>query len=968
MPLFNRFYFPGGAAPGPTPPVNALTGWSFAQEPQPLWLEDEARTALGGSVRRVEPGRALRFNGVDGTVQLPVASNYLLPTAGTVAGWVFPTSTNFGYLISHFDSGDRVYVFLNGSPAQIRVGLGDNGDMNFGTAPGVVPLNAWSHVALTYDSGNWSTWMNGMLIESGTYTGLTGVNQAGWIGSFTGSSSFADFDLDSWAAFQRALNATEMQQLANSTVPSGVTNLLEFEESSGGIAYDASGNGNHGSHSGGVTHITHPGTRLAAESVILDGSSGYVDSVAPGAANTSYELRIVFQAKFGTQILYQSNGIRLRLNSTNIEFTHDNTTVNLAINHGDNNWHEAVVTWDGNNIVLTTDLGSASGTDPDSLNLTDPGRIGSLSAGGGGPGGYLNGHVASCKLTVDGSVVFDYDFDDGSGTTATDTSGNNNDGTLVGGVTWNKPDHAVNNRLGYTLSGNVRIPAVNATTDATGGALTYTGDCPKHGLLYSSNGIGLNGIDQAVEFTSPIDLLSDFTVDIWISAQGSASFDKIINLQPTADTQFQLGHTPDDLGRFVASLDRSGTRVIGSGTSGESYGGSGIWPNDEGWKRITYRVSGTTGTLWMDNVELAAGNLQGAGNVSGANSRWGSRSNGSHWFQGQLVKGRIFSSALTPDQIDAGAVPVYFNPFAEGPGPTRYNVVSNSNHGTDVSTPTPINQDVFHYNINNGFTRRGVDFDGVDGYVDTPAVPGTVTSYKITSRISSTVLPNGIVLDARDSGSDGFRLRYFTQQLDLSHNATVLTAATGALNDGELHDVVAEWDGATIKITVDGSEFSQSESGAIDVSTAMRIGARSFTSPDTYFNGTVQFMVVEVNGVEILNYQLTEGTGQPQDTSGNNNHGTLNGGATWSNTYIPALLSGATDASGGELLNGKVVGHNFAETLVDFTAFAPLKYDPEINGLNVTDGYAAGDALPITMSKRVVEAMKREDQFIVKKL
>jgi len=78
---------------------------------------------------------------------------------------------------------------------------------------------------------------------------------------------------------------------------------------------------------------------------------------------------------------------------------------------------------------------------------------------------------------------------------------------------------------------------------------------------------------------------------------------------------------------------------------------------------------------------------------------------------------------------------------------------------------------------------------------------------------------------------------------------------------------------------------------------------------------------------------------------------------------VPARADKSALATGGAITNPSVApGINDSGSRFDFTAGQPN--DPLINGLSIPSDYEFGDALPASMSKRVVSGVL-EDQFYI---
>ncbi|MFC1918348.1 LamG domain-containing protein [Chloroflexota bacterium] len=140
----------------------------------------------GASFADGKVGQAFSFDGTDQFVEVPDAPN-LNPTEQlTMAAWVFPIAVE--------DTNDIIINKETGSPFVIQYEMsvrqfndtsgtyiymfhlgGVSGFPNDGAgwvSGGQVPLNAWSHVALTFDGSLAKAYINGTVTK--TFTGLSG--------------------------------------------------------------------------------------------------------------------------------------------------------------------------------------------------------------------------------------------------------------------------------------------------------------------------------------------------------------------------------------------------------------------------------------------------------------------------------------------------------------------------------------------------------------------------------------------------------------------------------------------------------------------------------------------------------------------------------------------------------------------------------------------------------------------------
>ena len=117
------------------------------------------------------------------------------------------------------------------------------------------------------------------------------------------------------------------------------------------------------------------------------------------------------------------------------------------------------------------------------------------------------------------------------------------------------------------------------------------------------------------------------------------------------------------------------------------------------------------------------------------------------------------------------------------------------------------------------------------------------------------------IFDARDGNDDGFRIVQLNDILYYNMNAGDLTAS---VSENNWYFAVGTYDGTTQKLYVDGSLISsQAISTTISTTTSARIGARSHTSPASYWEGNLANVAIwnralssdEINSVMWKSYE-----------------------------------------------------------------------------------------------------------------
>ncbi|NHC44917.1 family 43 glycosylhydrolase [Motilibacter aurantiacus] len=201
--------------------------------------------------------------------------------------------------------------------------------------------------------------------------------------------------------------------------------------------------------------------------------------------------------------------------------------------------------------------------------------------------------------------ILRYSFDQASGSTVTDSSGNAKNGTIVGGGTW-------------TGVGSLR----------------------------------LDGVDDYVDI--PDNLLAGVT-DITIEAD--------VKIDPTQATPY-----------FVYGFGNTDSAGAGSGylfTTGDSYRAaiaSGNWTTEQGvtgtgavargvWKHLTYVLSGTTATLYLDGVQVGRSTdvTLDPGDIGNgytlANYLGKSVYNGDRTLKGEVREFAVYNRALSAQEV-----------------------------------------------------------------------------------------------------------------------------------------------------------------------------------------------------------------------------------------------------------------------------------------------------------------------------
>jgi hypothetical protein len=206
-------------------------------------------------------GNALQLCGSNEYVNLPAGIVAGLSDV-TIAAWVNPSANRTWSRIFDFGTGTRVNMFMtvNAGGAGLRFAIttnGSGGEQQL-TGGGQLPLDTWSHVAVTLSGNTGTLYLNGNPVATNPNMTLDpadlGNTDQNWLGRSQYSDPFLNAAIDDFQIYGRALSAAEIAALAGGTPGAGDVVSYPFDEASGATVPDASGNGRDGT----VVSLTKP--------------------------------------------------------------------------------------------------------------------------------------------------------------------------------------------------------------------------------------------------------------------------------------------------------------------------------------------------------------------------------------------------------------------------------------------------------------------------------------------------------------------------------------------------------------------------------------------------------------------------------------------------------------------------------------------------------------------------------------
>ena len=187
---------------------------------------DSSGNALTGAISGAtwaagRTGNALSFDGVNDWVTVNDA-NVLDVTRVTLSAWVRPTvNTPWTTVIMKEVAGGLSYALYANDDASRPAGFVlISGLDRVATGTAVVPTNAWTHLAYTYDGANMRMYVNGTLVRTVARTGnITTSTSPLRIGGNSAWGEYFTGLIDDVRVYNRALSLAEVQADMNTPVP-----------------------------------------------------------------------------------------------------------------------------------------------------------------------------------------------------------------------------------------------------------------------------------------------------------------------------------------------------------------------------------------------------------------------------------------------------------------------------------------------------------------------------------------------------------------------------------------------------------------------------------------------------------------------------------------------------------------------------------------------------------------------------
>jgi fibronectin type 3 domain-containing protein/anti-sigma regulatory factor (Ser/Thr protein kinase) len=572
-------------------------------------------TVSGATWTTGKAGGALRFDGVNDYVGVGNGASLNFAGRITIAAWIKPEATDGlrNIVVHGYSTSPNGEVILRINAGKYEIGSWD------GTVHGTVStiptgdVNNWVHLAGLYDGTTWRLYRNGVQVNSrNDATGAVTVNANWAIGARgTGTGRFFQGSIDDVYIYNRALSVAEIAQLAQldntpPTAPGGLNATASGEQVN--LSWTAASD----AESGISGYKIYRGTTTGGETFLTQGGSvtSYTDQAT--SPNTTYFYQVSAVNGSGLEGSRSNEGSALTGDNppappSGLTASAENQKV--ALDWADHSAPDLAgyhvyraTTAVGPYIQITTSLLSSSAyTDGGLTNGTMYYYVVRAKDTAGNESGNSN-EANAIPIDRDVTLVGYWKFDEGSGTSAADASGNGNNGVVVNGATW--------------------------TAGRVNGALRFDG---VNDYANMGNGASLN-------FSGRI------TIAAWVKPEATSGLRNIVShgytLSPNAEVILRINASKYEVGSW----------------NGTGFGATASIPAGDvnNWVHLVGVYDGAAWRLYRNGAQVSSSNATtGAVTVNG-NWAIGSRGTGTErFFQGCIDDVRIYSRNLSVSEIQA---------------------------------------------------------------------------------------------------------------------------------------------------------------------------------------------------------------------------------------------------------------------------------------------------------------------------
>ena len=838
-------------------------------------------------------GGALSFNGTTNWVTANDAPSLRLTTTMTLEAWVFPTALSGWRSVLMKErgaSGLSYALYANDNvprpAAYLTVGTTD------ATVAGVVqvPLNAWTHLAATYDAASLKLYVNGVQVSSTPATGTIAVAASPLrIGGNGVWGEYFQGVVDEVRIYGRVLNASEIQ--VDMSTPVGGTPLPDTTPPTVSLTAPAAG----ANVKGAI-----PVSANAADNVGVAGVQFLLDGASLGAEDQSSPYSISWDTTSvadGTHVLAARarDAAGNTTVSSNVTITVGNIpdttlptvsmtapaagatvtgTTTVSANASDNVGVAGVQFLLDGAALGAEDVSAPYSIAWDSASTPNGAHVLSARArdAAGNQATSAGVSVNVSNVAPPPGLVAAYAFSEGSGTTAGDRSGNGRTGTITGAA--------------WTAAGRF------------GSALSFNG---------TSDWV-------TVADANALDLTTGMTLEAWVNPAVLSGWRTVIMKERTGGIAYSLyGH--DNAPRPAVTVTLTGT--VEQSTPGVAQLAIGTWTH------LAATYDGATLRLYVNGAQVNSRAVTGAMLTSTSPLRIGGNGVWGEFFQGLIDEVRVFDRARTQAEIQSDMNTPVDPASADSQPPTAPGNLTATGGLATASLAWNASTD------NMGVTNYNVHRSTTSGFTATPA-----------NRIASPTATSYV-----DAGLPAATYFYLVTAQDLAGNisppSTQASAVVTSDTTAPTVSLTAPAAGSTVSSNVTVSANASDNVAVAGVQFLLddvSLGAEDTTSPYSIAWDTR----TAANGAHTLKARARDASGNPTTSAGV--------GVTVSNTELPGLVAAYGFNAGTGTVTADASANANNGTISGATWNATGRFGKALSFNGASDWVTVADAAPLDLT------------------
>ncbi len=539
-------------------------------------------------------GSALNFNGSSSRVTIPDSASLDLSTGMTLEAWVKPNAALSGWQDVVYKGDDRYYLMGSSNTNVPDVGATSTTAHTNLYAKSALATGTWAHLAATFDGTTLNFYINGTLVASNTWSGTlsTSTNPL-TIGSDSIYGQFFNGVIDEVRVYNRALSQTEVQTDMNTAVAGGSGTQPSVSVAVSPTTATLA--------SGGTQQFTASVSGSTNTAVTWSASAGSISSTglftAPSVtSSTTVTVKATSQAD-----TTKSATATVTVNSQTQQAVSVSVSPSTAtVSSGGSQQFTASVSGTTNTAVTWS---ATAGSISSSGLFTAPSVTASTTVTVKATSQADTTKSSSATVTVNPTttgtkpgLVAAYSFDENTGSTVNDLSGNGNNGT-ISNATW--------------------------TTGKYGAALNFNGSSSR----------------VTVPDSASLHLASGMTLEAWVKANATLSGWQDVVYKGN-DRYYIMGssnkNTPDAGATWTSGhTNIYATSPLTAGT----------------WTHIAATYDGATLKLFINGTQVSSKAATGTFSSSTTPLTIGSDSIYGQYFNGVIDEVRVYNTALSAAQI-----------------------------------------------------------------------------------------------------------------------------------------------------------------------------------------------------------------------------------------------------------------------------------------------------------------------------